>query len=88
MDNHTSFNQTLKDLCLNLAHFVLTNNYVVCMELGCTICCQMVRTAKGTSFSVVYAVIFMIWLETPIVNDVRFRQYILLYKRFIDDPFL
>ena len=30
----------------------------------------------------------MIWLETPIVNDVRFRQYIRLYKRFIDDLFL
>lgn len=88
MDNHTSFNQTLKDLCLRLAHFVLTNNYVVCAELGCTIYRQMVGTAMGTSFSVVYAVIFMIWLETPIVNDVRFRQYIRLYKRFIDDLFL
>ena len=28
MDNHTSFNQTLKDLCLRLANFVLTNNYL------------------------------------------------------------
>ncbi len=26
MEQHTSFNQTLKDLCLRLAHFVLTNN--------------------------------------------------------------
>ena len=42
----------------------------------------------GTSFSVVYAVIFMIHLETPIIHDVRFRQYVLLYKRFIDDLFL
>jgi len=49
---------------------------------------QTVGTAMGTSFSVVYAVIFMIWLETPIVNDVRFRQYIRLLKRFIDDLFL
>ena len=49
---------------------------------------QIVCTAMGTSFSVVYAVIFMIWLETPIVNDVRFRQYIRLLKRFIDDLFL
>ena len=90
MDNHTSFNQTLKDLCLKLAHFILTNNNVVCTELGCTIYRQMVGTATGTSFSVVLAVIFMIWLETPIVNDVRFRQYIRLYKRFImiDDLFL
>ena len=49
---------------------------------------HIVGTAMGTSFSVVYAVIFMIWLETPIVNDVRFRQYIRLLKRFIDDLFL
>ena len=41
-----------------------------------------------TSFSVVYAVIFMIWFKMPIVNDVRFRQYIRLYKRFIDNLFL
>jgi hypothetical protein len=27
-------------------------------------------------------------VETPIVNDMRFRQYIRLYKRFIDDLFL
>jgi hypothetical protein len=80
MDYHTSFNQTLKDLCLKLAYFVLTNNYVVCKELGDTIYRQIVGTAMGTSFSVVYAVIFMIWLETPIVNDVRFRQFIRLYK--------
>ena len=39
----------------------------------------------------VYAVILMIWFETPnspIVNDVRFRQYIRPYKRFINDLFL
>ena len=88
MDNHTSFNQTLKDLCLKLAHFVLTNNYVVCKELGCTIYRQRVGTAMGTSFSGIFAVIFVIRLESPIVNDVRFRRYIRLYKRFIDDLFL
>jgi len=88
MDHHTSFNQTLKDLCLRLAHFVLTNNYVTCKELGGAIYRQIVGTAMGTSFSVVYAVIFMIRLESPIVNDVRFRQYIRLYKQFIDDLFL
>lgn len=76
MDQHTDFNQTLRDLCLRLAHFVLTNNYVVCEELGETIYRQIVGTAMGTSFSVIYAIIFMIWLETPIINDERFRQYI------------
>ena len=88
MDKHTSFNQTLKDLCLRLAHFVLTNNYVECEELGCGIYRQHIGTAMGTSFSVVYAVIFMIRLESPILEDPRFRQFIKLYKRFIDDIFL
>ena len=88
MEQHTSFNQTLKDLCLKLAHFVLTNNYVECEELGDASYRQIIGTAMGTSFSVVYAVIFMIWLETPILNNKRFSQYIRLYKRFIDDLFL
>ena len=83
MDNHTSFNKTLKDLCLKLGHFVLTNHYVTCADLGCTIYRQVVETAMGTSFFVVYAVIFMTRFETPIVNDVSSRQYIRLYKRFI-----
>jgi hypothetical protein len=50
MDSHTSFNQTLKDLCLKLAHFVLTNNFVECKELGGAIYHQQVGTAMGTSF--------------------------------------
>ncbi len=35
------------------------------------------------SLMIVYAIIFMIWLETKILNDGRFNQYIQLYKRFI-----
>jgi hypothetical protein len=85
MDHHTSFSQTLKDLCLKLAHFVLTNNCVECKELSGAMYQQVVGTAMRTSFSVVYAIIFMIWLETPIVSDERFRSCIQLYKRFIDD---
>ena len=85
MEHHTNFNQTLKDLCLKLAYFVLTNNYVVCEEVGRAIYRQMIGTAMGTTFSVVYAIIFMIWLETLIVCDRRFSPYIRLYKRFIDD---
>jgi hypothetical protein len=88
MVNHTSFNQTLKDLCLKLAHFVLTNNYVECEELGDASYCQIIGTANGTSFSVVYAVFFMICLDTLILNNKIFSQYIRLYKRFIDDFFL
>lgn len=88
MDQHTSFCQTMKDFCLKLAHFVLTNNYVECKELGGTVYQQIVGTAMGTSFSVIYAIIFMIWLETPIVESERFRPYIQLYKRYIDDLFV
>jgi hypothetical protein len=62
-----------------MAHFVLTNNYVECEELGCGIYRQHIGTAMGTSFSVVYAVIFMILLESPILEDPRFRQFIKLY---------
>ena len=40
----------------------------------------------GTSFSVTYATIFMIWLETPIIH--QFRRHIVLYKRYIDDILL
>jgi hypothetical protein len=61
IEQHTSINQTLKDLCLKLAHFVLTNNYVECEELGDASYRQIIGTAMGTSFSVVYAIIFMIW---------------------------
>ena len=85
MDNHTDFCQTLKDLCLKLANFVLINNYVECDELDGNIYRQNIGTAMGTSFSVVYAIIFMIWLETPIINNRRFSPFIKLYKRFIDD---
>ena len=42
----------------------------------------------GTSFLVVYAVIFMILLETPIVEDPRFCQFIKLYKQIIYYIFL
>ena len=42
----------------------------------------------GTSCLVVYAVFSMIRLETPIVEDPKFRQFIKLYKRFIDEIFL
>ena len=72
IDHHTRFSQTLKDLCLKLAHFVLTNRYVECKELGGALFQQVLRTAIGTSFSVMYAIIFMIWLETPIVDSERF----------------
>ena len=78
MDHHTNFNEQLKDICLKLAHFVLTNNFVTCEELGSAIYHKIIGTAMGTSFSVVYAIIVMIWLETPIIHDPRFSRYVYL----------
>jgi hypothetical protein len=36
MEQHARFNQTLKNLFSELAHLLLTNNYVECKELGDT----------------------------------------------------
>ena len=47
---------------LSRVYFILTFNFVVCAELGCTIYHRMVGTAIGTSFCVVYPAILMICL--------------------------
>ena len=73
---------------LRRANFFVTNKYVECEELECGIYRQHIGPAMGTSSSVVYAVIFMIRLETQIIEDPRFRQFIKPYKQFIDDIFL
>ena len=71
-----------------LGFFVLSNKFVTYEAVGDAIYRQIIGTAMGTSFSVVYAIIFMIWLETPIINDPRSSRFIQAYKRFIDDLFL
>ena len=84
---HTTFPEHLRKFFLDLARLVLGNNYVECEGLeGPAIFLQKISTAMGTTFSVTYAMIFMIWLETPIINE--FWQHILLYKRYIDDLFV
>ena len=85
MTNHTSISQELQTKYLKLARFVLENNYIECNGID-GFFLQKIGTAMGTDFSVLYATIFMIWLETPIINE--FRRYIKLYKRYIDDIFL
>ena len=40
----------------------------------------------GISFSVTYATIFIMWLETPIIKE--FPAHILLYKRVLDEIFI
>ena len=88
MHEHTRIPASLQALYLNLARFILENNYVECQDLeeGSKIFLQKIGTAMGTTFSVTYATIFMIWLETPIIND--FRKHIVEYKRLIDDLFV
>ena len=85
MTEHSSIPQNLQPKYLRLARFVLENNYVECKGIEGSFL-QRIGTAMGTSFSVTYAIIFMIWLETPIINE--FRKHIVLYKRYIDDILL
>lgn len=63
MAKHTSIPQKLQPTYLQLARFVLENNCVECEGVDGAFL-QKVGTAMGTSFSVTYATIFMIWLET------------------------
>ena len=85
MTRYTSIPLGLQRLYIWLAQFVLENNYDKCDSLPDAYL-QKIGTAMGTSFSVTYATIFMIWLETPIIEE--FCAHILLYKRFLDDIFL
>ena len=78
MAYHTSIPQNLQQKYLRLARFVLENNYVECVGIPGAFL-QKIGTAMGTSFSVTYATIFMIWLKTSIINE--FRKHIMLYKR-------
>ena len=71
-----------RQFILVLARWVLENNYV---EFEGVIYHQLIGTAMGTIFSVMFANIFMLWLEMPIVE--KYNTDIHLYKRFIDDIF-
>ena len=84
MAEHSNIPQNLQPKYLKLARFVLENNYVDCKGIEGSFL-QRIGTAMGTSFSVTYATIFMIWLETPIINE--FSKQIVLNKRYIDDIF-
>lgn len=87
VDNFGDYMLPLRDVIVRFADFVLRNNYVECEGIGePSVFRQMIGTAMGTSFSVVYAIIFMLWLETPVIEE--FSHWIKLYKRFIDDLFV
>jgi hypothetical protein len=79
--------RNLHNLILKLAYFILTHNFITCKYINAEkVFLQLIGTAMGTSFSVIYSIIFMIWLEQPVIK--KFRNFIWLYKRFIDDIFL
>ena len=83
METECDFTAELRDLISVLARFVLRHCYISCPEISTNIFHQIIGTAMGTFFAVVYAIIHMIRIETDIVR--RFKRHISLYTRFIDD---
>jgi len=77
------FQPEVKRLVLVLARFVLTHCYISCPEVSANPFLQMIGTAMGTSFAVVYANSHLIFVETNIVYS--FIACYSLYDRFLDD---
>ena len=73
-------------LFLSLAEWVLTNNVLECKGRFSGLFRQVRGTAMGTSFSVTYAIIYMLYLENQILPD--FLNDCALYGRYIDDILL
>lgn len=71
-----------KQFVIRLLRFVLSRNY---LQFGSLVFLQLSGTAMGTSVAVAFACLFMAILERPVVEDPRFKSYIALYKRFVDD---
>ena len=75
---------TLKRMFIcNLAHQVLTKNY---FQFNEQLYIQKQGTAMGTKMAPNYAIIFMHYLETNLLNQATFKPTIWL--RFIDDIFM
>jgi len=83
LGKYSSFPADFQEFLYFLADFILNNNFVECEDIGSGIFQQVIGVPMGTSFSVVFSIIFMIWLEEPIIS--RYREWILLFKRAIDD---
>ena len=83
LDKLTNFSDSLKKFILHIADWVLDNNYVEVEGVGSGIFKQVVGVPMGTSFSVVFSIIFMLKLEHDIIE--KYQNWILLYKRAIDD---
>jgi len=84
LTTHSKFNKLEIDFIIDLTRWVLRSNFVYSSEYNPdTIYIQIKGTAMGTILSVVYANIYMIWIEHSIVA--MFTLHILLYKRLLDD---
>jgi hypothetical protein len=77
------YDQSVRDLIMVLARFVLTHSFISCPEISVHPFLQLIGTAMGTPFAVVYANIHMFFIETSIVNS--FPDYVRQYSRFLDD---
>ena len=77
------FHRDVQDLIMVLARFVLTHSFISCPEVSANPFHQVIGTAMGTPFAVVYAIIHMLFIETAIVNS--FSLNVRLYSRFLDD---
>ena len=69
-----NFNNELSDFILTLSRFVLTRCYISCPEISENIFHQVIGTAMGTSFAVVYAIILMIRIETEAKMNIAARM--------------
>ena len=73
---------------LRVAEFVLTHNIIEFpLSRDHPIFRQVIGTAMGISFSVCYAIIFMIWFEDPLVREAVEKGFMREseYWRFIDN---
>ena len=61
----------LKDLIMVLARFVLTHCFITCPEISKNPFHQLIGTAMGTTFAVVYANIHMIFIEWSIIYNYK-----------------
>ena len=77
------FPHDVKKLVLALARFVLTHCYISCPEVSADPFLQLIGTAMGTSFAVVYANIHVFSIETEIAYS--FNTYYHFYFRYIND---
>ena len=79
----TEFLPDVVQLVLVLARFVLTHCYIACPEVSVNPFLQLIGTAMGTPFAVVYASIHLIFVETNIIYS--YNVCFSFYFRFIDD---